>query len=237
MATVNVPRAELARLVGVSPDVDDATLHAAIEKTIAAQKARETAAARSGMEQRLEAEDRRIVAAAINDGRLSPGSRERWLKALKTNRGANRSVLASLAPGLRPTEKVVADQELEQLYGHVMAQMGFQPAAVSPPARSVAASSQPVPSSGQSVDMLGLPVSPAPDPVRISRGTPPEQWTRKQQSDYLQRQLGPRFWPGTEPPPAADQWYWPSPDDVAEYVETADGQSYWQDKDGYVGRI
>jgi hypothetical protein len=80
--------------------------------------------------------------------------------------------------------------------------------------------------------MLGQQVPGVPDAVRISRGTPPEQWTHKQHSDYFLRQLGPRFSAGTEAPPRADVWYQPSPHDTAEFVDDGKG-GYWREKNPY----
>lgn len=89
MGTINVPRVKIVELLGLSPDVDDATLVAALNKAIAQQQAKNA-------EKQLEAEDRRIVMAAINDGKIGPNRREFWMGALKSNRADNRSILASL---------------------------------------------------------------------------------------------------------------------------------------------
>lgn len=97
-------------------------------------------------------------------------------------------------------------------------EFAVQAAAQAPPGRG-----------GQPVDMLGLPIPGIPEPVRISRGTPPEQWTEKQRQDAMLRRLGPQFHPGTEAPPAQDVWYQPSPNDHSIYVE---GQG-WQPNPDY----
>lgn len=209
---VNVPRAEILRLLGLSSDVDDETLNTAIEAALSRQKTREAA----GAEERLRAEDRRLVNAAYNEGKIV--NRDNWVAALAANRQENRAVLASLAPGLPPEQRVAVGEELQT----VMGRLGITSPAGAPPPRRVAASSYqaPVPSSRPAVDMVGLPIPPLlPPPVLISKGTPPAQWTERQRQDAMLRRLGPRFHPGTEPPPAQDVWYQPGPNDHSVYVE------------------
>ena len=213
---------EIAQLLGLPPDVDDATLSAAVEEALARQKNRKVAAARNSDEERLVAEDKRIVAAAIDDGRLSLTSRERWLNALESDRATNRTMLASLAPGLRPTEQVVADVELEQMHGQAMARLGITD---SRPSRTVAAASPQAPRtpSGASVHMLGMPLPGGPAPIRIVRGKPPAQWTAEDD------QSGPGSGWGAvsgraELPPGSEGVYQPSPNDTYEWVETGNGQ-------------
>jgi hypothetical protein len=71
----------------LSPNVDDATLNAAIERTIGQQKAREAAVIRATeaarAEARLQDEDRRIVEAAIQQGKVHASRQQFWLDALK----------------------------------------------------------------------------------------------------------------------------------------------------------
>ncbi len=236
MTMIQVPRTEIAQLLGLPPDVDDATLSAAVEEALARQKNRKVAAARNSDEERLVAEDKRIVAAAINDGRLSLTSRERWLNALKSDRATNRTMLASLAPGLRPTERVVADEELEQMHGQVMARLGITD---SRPSRTVAAASPQAPRTprGASVNMLGMPLPGVPAPIRIVRGKPPEQWTAEERSNWFLHRLRGRFRQGVELPPGSEGVYQPSPNDTYEWVETGNGQGEFRPKNDYQGRI
>ena len=65
MAMIQVPRAEIIELLGLSPDVDNATLQAAMEAAIARGKQHEVTAAQASREQQLRAEDRRLVNAAF----------------------------------------------------------------------------------------------------------------------------------------------------------------------------
>lgn len=235
---VSVSRAAITALVGVAADVDDQTLNNAIEKMIADHRTRQHAQ----RNRELEPADKRLVAAALAQGKITKASEAQWLKALQDDRDGTQKILANLAPGLLPNGRVAggADADLERVHDRVMAALGIKPPPepTSAPQRVAAAAPQaPPPPSGTPVDMLGLPVSVMPDPVRIFRGKPPEQWTQQEVGDYFLRQLGPRFYPGTNPPPAGDVWYQPSPNDHSEYVETADGQGYWQDKNDYLGRI
>ena len=70
----------------------------------------------------------------------------------------------------------------------------------------------------------------APDPVLLSKGTNPDDWTWQQQSDFFQRHiLGGKFAVGTRPTPqVSDVYYLPSPADPYELV---DGQ--WRAKNPY----
>ncbi|KMV23262.1 hypothetical protein BMW24_022975 [Mycobacterium heckeshornense] len=62
-------------------------------------------------------------------------------------------------------------------------------------------------------DLAGLPVGELSQPVRITRGRPPEKWTDAEVRDALQWQLGPRFRAGLRPPPGSEGVYLPSPGD------------------------
>jgi hypothetical protein len=199
----------------------------------AAVAASEAQVAASAEERQLRAEDRRLVNAAYNDGRII--NRDNWVQHLAADRVGNRALLASLAPGLRPNERVVVDEGLEQTHRQVMARLGIQPppGAKPSPARTVAASYEaPTPSNGPILDDLGLPIPQVPPPVRISRGVDPSQYTERERQDAMLRRLGPQFHPGTKPPPAQDVWYQPSPNDHSVYVE-GDG---WQPNPNYQPR-
>jgi hypothetical protein len=56
--------------------------------------------------------------------------------------------------------------------------------------------------------------------VVIKPGATPDQWTPKQIEDARLRSLGPRFFPGTQAPPAAPIVYLPSPNDTSYYDES-----------------
>lgn len=234
---IAVPTAELAELLGLPPDVDDATLRKAMAELLAsveAREAREAEVAAAAAEQRLQAEDRRIVAAACNEGKLPASRIEFWCSALQQDRARNRAVIASLSPGIiSSTERVSADGkrvavdgDLERVHNKVMAQLGVP----TNPLKSVAASGDPQADlrEREVLDSVGLPTAQVPKPVVIQPGTHPSQWTPKQAQDAMLRRLGPRFFPGTEKPPAGDVVYFPSPNDV---VEFKDGQ--WIEKRPY----
>jgi hypothetical protein len=67
-----------------------------------------------------------------------------------------------------------------------------------------------------------------PAPVVIKKGVTVQQYTDRQRQDAMLRRLGPRFHPGTQPPPPGDVVYQPSPNDVSEF---RDGQ--WVEKHPY----
>jgi hypothetical protein len=228
MAMIEVPRAEVAKLVGLPADATDEELQKAMAEVAASQKAREAESVAAAAEAREAAQDRRIVAAAVADGRLPASRAEFWCAALKNgNREANRAVVASLAPGLRPAERVAAETEMDRVHNKVMAQLGVVP---TNPLRSVAASGDPHADLRERavLDVFGLPVAQTPAPVLIERGVDPADWTPKQAQDAMLRRLGPRFHPGTQAPPKGDVWFQPSPNDV---VEFKDGE--WREKRPY----
>ncbi len=77
------------------------------------------------------------------------------------------------------------------------------------------------------VDMLGIPIAPLPEPVRLTRGKPPEQWSKQERDDAALWQLGPAFRAGLRPPPGGESVYVPSPDDHS-YYDSATGE--WRPK-------
>jgi hypothetical protein len=124
-------------MVGLPADSDDETLRRAMADLLAAHESREAEAIAASAEQRLQAEDKRIVAAAINDGRLPTDRATFWLDACKRDRAKNRAVISMLAKGLPPAEKVAADADLQRVHGRVMAGLGVP----TNPLRSVEAAS------------------------------------------------------------------------------------------------
>ncbi|WP_247600183.1 hypothetical protein [Mycobacterium intracellulare] len=232
---VNVPRAEILRLLGLSSDVDDQALQQAIDSRLADIEADKQSQLVSAAEQRAQAEDRRIVVCAVNDGRLTANKIEFWCDALQRDREGNRAILASLAPGLRPTEQLVVDAEVEATHRRVLERLG-----ITAPPRPVAASEQLTPYQRAVRNAPGFgagsgladPFTKAdvPPPVRISRGKPESLLTDRERADALQRRLGPRFHPGTKPLPKGDKWYQPGTNDPYMFDE-ATGQ--WRENPNY----
>jgi hypothetical protein len=93
MAKVEVSRAELAELLGLAPDVDDASLQKAMDETLARRAARDNAE----RDRQLKEDDKRTVAAAVADGRITAATSNDWIRALKTDRAGTRRVIASLS--------------------------------------------------------------------------------------------------------------------------------------------
>lgn len=83
--------------------------------------------------------------------------------------------------------------------------------------------SAPAPPAGP-VDMLGIPLPPLAEPVRLVRGKPPERWSRQERDDAALYALGGRFAQaaaarGIPAPPGASGYYIPSPNDPSVYDE------------------
>lgn len=240
---VDVPRAEVLRLLGLPSDASDDQMHAELNRQLD-QIERDLDRQRVSAAERLaRAEDRRIVHAAFNEGKIGGNKVEFWCDALQRDREGNRAVLAALAPGLPPDRKLPVDPEAEQVHRNVLRRLGVQE-----PARQVqaAADEQPSPyqravrnsdkfadSSTVKRDDLGFPIPDFPRPQLVSRGKPIEQWTEQEKADAVQRQLGQRFHPGTKPPPKGDVYYLPSPNDPFEFDEST-GQ--WRSKPNYKAR-
>lgn len=186
-------------------------------------------------------EDARLVAAAANDGRISPDTVLQWMNAIRADPVGTRKSLASLRSVRRDVLCAAGiDPDLEETHQKFLqrvANIGIRVGntGIQAPRPVVAASHQdPGPSSGVAVDMLGIPIPQVPPPVRISKGTPPEQWTERQIQDAHLRRLGPRFHPGTEPPPKGDEWFQPSGNEPFEFVPNADGNGgHWREKPNY----
>lgn len=243
MAEISVPRHEVVRLLGLSPGVDDATLQRELAAQLAEIERAQQAQRISAAERTARAEDRRVVLAAYNEGKIAGNRIEFWCGALQRDREGNRAVLAALAPGLPPDRKLPVDPEAEQVHRNILRRLGVQE-----PARQVqaAADEQPSPyqravrnsdkfadSSSVKRDDLGFPIPDFPRPQLVSRGKPIEEWTEQEKADALQRQLGQRFHPGTKPPPKGDVYYLPSPNDPFEFDEST-GQ--WRSKPNYKAR-
>lgn len=224
--------AELAELVGMKASDGLPAIQSRLNEVVAAA-ALERQRAQSGVHERwLQGEDSRLVAAAVNDGRVLAQSREKWLDALKADRETNRSLLASLTPVIPPSESVVVDAESERVHERVLASLGIRkmPRASTPPPTAAPPQSSPA---TPVYDDLGLPIAPQmPDLVRISRGKPRSEWTAQEREDAALWKLGPAFRAGLKPPPVGDGYYLPSPNDATEFVK-----GEWRPKDNYLGRI
>lgn len=83
-------RDKLVTALNLDSNADDATILAAMDERIAARKGESPTT--------TSAEDVRIVAAAVKDGRISAASRQTWMSALRQDREGTRRVLASLTP-------------------------------------------------------------------------------------------------------------------------------------------
>jgi hypothetical protein len=225
-----VPRAELVGLLGLSPDVSDEELQRELAGQLAAIKAAKEAQRVSAAEQRARAEDRGLVVAAHNDGRLSKGRIEFWCDALRRDREGNRAVLASLAPGPRPSQPLPVDPGVEAVHAKIVGRLA-KPATATPP-QPLAAAAQPSIAPAPT-DGLGLPIPAVPAPVCIARGKDPQTWTYEERSNFFMHKLGPRLSQGVPPPPPTDRYYQPSPNDPYEWVETGDGHGEFRPKSRY----
>jgi hypothetical protein len=178
----------------------------------------------------LTTEDARIIAAAASDRRISADHVLTWASSMKADPAGTRRVLASLPKAWASTDVSPS----EQVHNAVLGRLGIKPA----PRTVAAAGHEPTLRGGGTapppappvsrLDAFGFPVADIPKPVVIQKGVPVEQWTERQRQDAMLRKLGPRFFPGTQAPPAGDTVYQPSPNDVSEF---RDGQ--WVEKHPY----
>lgn len=223
-------RKEIAELVGLSPDASDETIRVAIAEKLASQRSHED---KSRRERALAIEDQRLVAAAIADGRVVASRAEHWRHVLATDRDANRALLASLAPGLPPSQRDIPASQAHSPKAEldrILANLGFPASSqIARPSAVYASAQSPAPASRPSPVRAGAPASqmtPAPrtsrdlipndfvpDPVLIRRGKPSHERTQREISDECMRRLSPRTAVGLPPPPPEDVWYWPSPND------------------------
>lgn len=132
VAKISVPRAELARLVGVPADAPDEVLLAAVDARLDAIAGEKSA----NREERERAKDKQLVEAAVADGRLSADSADRWCAILGADREANRVLLGSLTAvplfvGGRVVDASarVHDSALHDIHSRVMASFGVEAAA------------------------------------------------------------------------------------------------------------
>jgi hypothetical protein len=127
---VTVPQSEIdsmAAKVGLPAGTSWDEVARRADELMADENARQASA--SAAVATAEAEDRRIIAAAIKDGRI-PGQRQQfWAEALKRDRKGSRALIASLVPGLlrsgnaaiRPAD-TAADAEMANAFAKVTGQ-------------------------------------------------------------------------------------------------------------------
>jgi hypothetical protein len=212
---VTVDRVEVARLLGLPDDTDDETLSRVLADRFTTTEE----------ERQARAEDRGLIAAAFNDGRISKGRIGVWEDAMRRDRGAAREVLACLMPGLPPKEPMSADAGVEAVHAQLMSRLSPNASAgvAAPPKRTVGASAPPAVAPAPR-DGLGIEKPAVPAPVNRSRGKHPSTWTDEERQNYLLHKLGPRFSQGVPQPPAwTPHGYQPSPNDPYEWVPDSDG--------------
>ncbi|MFP1155543.1 hypothetical protein ACK280_26245 [Mycobacterium sherrisii] len=245
MSKVTLTRAELDRIavdLGLPAGSSIEAMLARAGAVRAARDAEEAAQARAAKvaaaQRYLVDEDRRLVNAAINDGRIPAERKGFWVAALGRDRAGNRPLLASLAPGLPPAQRVVEDEALERTHGAVLARLGVAKDAPRPRPRDVrerpVRASAPTSPPRQAVDGLGLPIPGIPAPVLTSRGTPPSEWTADDHYANFASMLGPRFAAGAGRPPAPATYYLPGPNDISRPVVGPDGTvTHWEANPDY----
>ena len=168
----------------------------------------------------LTPEDARIIAAAANDGRISPDNIDVWCNAMRADRDGTRKTLASIV-------SIKADlYTAEQVHAAVLGRLGItEPTKPRPVA---AASPEAIANERAVLDAFGLPVADMPAPVLMRKGVNVEDYTQEQHFDRFLNMLGGRFKAYAKPLPQGDSWYLPSPNDT---VEFKNGQ--WVEKNPY----
>jgi hypothetical protein len=229
MAKVTVPRTQITELLGLPPDVDDETLNRELEKAIA----RVGATAVSAAEQRDRAEDRRIVLAAVNDGRIPASRVGFWLDACARDRTGNREIIAVLAPGLPPKEPI-ADPDVAYASEGVksaLGRLGFTPAPRTVEAAGLRAN--PLPSPTAAFDSIGGALSQIPAPVRMVRGKDPATWTDAEKNNAVARQMFPGIRHLLPPDPGSAGYYLPTGSEPRLPVQLESGDIEWRSNPNY----
>jgi hypothetical protein len=225
---VEVPRAEVVELLGLPADVSDEDLGRAL--TQALESAGEAALV-SAAEARARAEDRSIVAAAVNDGRLHPTRLAFWLDALQRDRAGCRQVIASLMPGLKPVVPI-EDPNVEIARQGVAA--ALKRVGINPPPRPVAAAAAPLPAPGVVTDSIGGSLSQIPAPVQFTTsGRAPAEWTQAERNAETVKQMFPWMAPKIGPAPGTTFTYVPTGNETHLPQQAADGSIEWVERPGY----
>jgi hypothetical protein len=228
---MDVPRAEVVELLGLPADVSDEDLGRALTQALERQG---TANLVSAAEAQARAQDRSIVTAAVNDGRLHPTRIAFWLDALQRDRAGCRQVLASLAAGLKPAVPI-ADPDVEVGRQGVMASL--KRAGIVEPPRPIAAAAAPLPPPGSalpqlSYDSLGMPIAPIPGRIQISPGKPADQWTQQEMNNAVVARMAPQF-RGHFPTPKLPGFYQPTGSEHSLPEMQADGSVEWHPNPHY----
>jgi hypothetical protein len=220
---MEVPRAEVVELLGLPADVSDEDLGRALTQAL---ESAGQAALVSAAEAKARAEDRSIVTAAVNEGRLPATRIAFWLDALSRDRAGCRQVIASLAPGIPPAVKI-EDPDVEHARQGVMAALGR--AGVKEPPRQVAAAAAPLPAPGVVVDSIAGSLSQIPPPVRFTSGKPPETWSKRERDDAFIHAAFPMLRGAVPKPPGGEGVYLPSPNQPRLPVQLPNGDVEWYD--------
>jgi hypothetical protein len=235
---VQVTQAELDRIaadLGLPPGSSVEAMLARGNELRAAREAQEAANAQARevtAAQRYQLDDdKRIVAAAINAGKIPVDRQAFWLETMARDRVNTRKIVASLSPGLPPAQRVVEDDSLERTHSAVLGRLGV--AADKP--RPIAAAAPPVPPSytPQKFDSAGLTLPQMPKPVQLSTGKPREEWTQQERSNEFMHALGGRFAAAAPPPPRGPSYYIPTGNDVTLPQVDASGDVHWVENPDY----
>jgi hypothetical protein len=220
---MEVPRAEVVELLGLPADVSDEDLGRALTKALESAGERALVSAAEGQ---ARAEDRTIVVAAVNEGRVHPTRIQFWLDALQRDRAGCRQVIASLVPGLKPAVPI-EDPDVEVARQGVMASLKRM--GVDPPPRQVAAAVAPLPPPGVVVDSIAGSLSQIPPPVRLTSGKPPETWSKRERDDAFIHAAFPMLRGAVPKPPGGEGVYLPSPNQPRLPVQLPNGDVEWYD--------
>ena len=184
----------------------------------------------SAAEQRALAEDKSLVVAAVNDGRLAPTRIQFWLDALKADRAGCRQVIASLAAGPKPAVPI-EDPHVEVARQGVAA--ALKRVGIAEPPRRVAAAPAPLPAPEVAFDSIGGALSQIPAPVRIVRGKDPATWSDREMNDATAYQMFPGLRDRLPKPPGSAGFYQPTGSEPSLPVQQPDGTVEWAANPNY----
>jgi hypothetical protein len=224
---MEVPRAEVVELLGLPADVSDEDLGRALTQAL---ESAGQAALVSAAEAKARAEDRSIVTAAVNEGRLPATRIAFWLDALSRDRAGCRQVIASLAPGIPPAVKI-EDPDVEHARQGVMAALGR--AGVKEPPRRVDAAAAPLPAPEVAFDSIVGTMSTIPAPVRIVRGKDPLTWSDAEKNNATARQMFPGIRHLLPPDPGSAGTYLPTPNQPTLPRQLPNGDMEWYPNPNY----
>jgi hypothetical protein len=157
-------------------------------------------------ERRISRENGRLVAQAINDGRVSVDRAPHWLRELKRDPAGSRRVLASLAPGLIPGSRGVPLVNVNPMQSALDPGMPPAPAPQERPTRTISLG-------GGLIRME----------AQMIAGKPREEWTEDEGRAWFLHQLGPKFRAPGVKPPKDPVWYIPT-DSIRHTTDAAWGQ-------------